>query len=115
MNMNDWTAILAKTLATITGYEMALDALAGALLGQAFVVVCEDLPLAFDTVDGMAKAPRPVAPQLATRFSLDDAAQVACQVRNGNGMQGQVVHVRHAIAAALARQRELLAVLLENT
>ncbi len=115
MNMSDWNDMLAKTRAAITGYEMTLDTLFDAALPQAYVVVCEGLPLAFDVIEGEPRDPRPVQPQLATRFSLDDAAEVARQVRNGNDKQGEVMHVRHAIAEALARQRELLAILLDNS
>lgn len=115
MNMTDWNNMLDKTRAAITGYELALDGLVDVSLLQAYVVVCQDLPLTFDVVDGQAFNPRTAPPQLATRLTLDAAAQVARQVRNGNGIQGEVVHVRHAIAAALARQRELLAVLLEHS
>jgi hypothetical protein len=115
MNMTDWNNMLDKTRAAITGYELALDGLIDASLLQAYVVVCQDLPLAFDLAEGGAFNPRTVPPQLATRFTLDDAARVACQVQNGNGIQGEVVHIRHAIATALAGQRELLAVLLEHS
>jgi len=115
MNMTDWNNMLEKTRAAITGYEMTLDALFDAPLAEAYVVVCQGLPLAFDVVEGEATNPRPELPQLATRFTLDDAAEVARQTQNGNGRQGEVMHVRHAIAEALARQRELLAILVENT
>lgn len=115
MNMTDWNNMLEQTRAAITGYEMALDALFDLPLPQAYVVVCQGLPLLFDVIDGVATNPRPERPQLATRFVLNDAAVVGRQVLNGNGQQGEVMHVRHAIAEALARQRELLGILIENS
>lgn len=115
MNMNDWNDMLEKTRAAITGYELALDSLADATLLQPYVIRCQELPLAFDLVEVEPLNPRPVPPQLATRFTLKDAERIARQVRNGNGAEGEVVHVRHAIAAALANQRELLALLVENS
>lgn len=115
MNMTDWNNMLEQTRATITGYEMALDSLADATLLQPYVIRCQGIPLAFDLVEVEPLNPRPVPPQLATRFTLQDAARIAPQVKNGNHAQGEVVHVRHAIATALADQRELLALLLEHT
>jgi len=115
MNMTDWNNMLEKTRAAITGYEKALEGLAGASLMQPYVICIEGVWLVFDLVEVPPLNPRPVPPQLATRFTLDDAAWIARQVRNGNGAQGEVVHVRHAIATALANQRELLALLLENS
>jgi hypothetical protein len=115
MNMTDWNNMLEKTRAAITGYEKALEGLAGASLMQPYVICIEGVWLVFDFVEVPPLNPRPVPPQLATRFTLDDAAWIARQVRNGNGAQGEVVHVRHAIATALANQRELLALLLENS
>lgn len=85
------------------------------LLGEGYVVLCQGLPLAFDIEHGVVTNPRVTAPQKATRFTLDDAARVAVQVKNGNGTHGEVVHVRHAVATALVGQRELLALLEANT
>lgn len=115
MNMTDWNNMLEKTRAAVTGYEMALEALAGATLLQPYVICVEGLPLVFDLVEVEPLNPRPAPPQLATRFTLEDAARIARQVRNGNHAQGEVVHVRHAIATALANQRELLALLVEQS
>jgi len=115
MNMTDWNNMLEQTRAAITGYEMALEGLADATLLQPYVIRIEGLCLAFDLVEVEPLNPRPASPQLATRFTLDDAARIARQVRNGNDAQGEVVHVRHAIATALANQRELLALLIENS
>jgi hypothetical protein len=114
MNMTDWNNMLEQTRAAIAGYEMALDSMGYTPMLKPYVIRCENIPLAFDLVEVEPLNPRPVPPQLATRFTLQDAAWIAPQVKNGNGAQGEVVHVRHAIATALANQRELLALLLEN-
>jgi hypothetical protein len=115
MNMTDWKEMIEKTRAAITGYELALEGLADATLLQPYVICCQGLSLAFDLVEVEPLNPRPVPPQLATRFTWGVAERIARQVRNGNQVQGEVVHVRDAIATALESQRELLALLLEQS
>lgn len=115
MNMNDWTNMIEQTREAIARYRRAGDALRGVMLGQGYVVVCQGLPLAFDIEDGVVKNPRPSEPQKATRFTLEDAAQVAKEVKNGNGTPGEVMHVRHAIVDAILEQQALLTTLEEHT
>lgn len=109
--MNDWNKMLQQTKDAITSYELAAESLQGVLLGQGYIVRCQGLPLAFDIKAGVVSNPRTSQPQTATRFTLDDAARVAADVKNGNGTAGEVVHVRHAIVDSLVEQRELLALL----
>lgn len=113
--MTDWNKMIEQTRAAIAEYEQAAESLEGVLLGQGYVVVCQELTLAFDIKDGVVTNPRTTAPQLATRFTLDDAGRVADEVKNGNDQPGEVMHVRHAIAAAIAGQRELLCLLEAHT
>lgn len=113
--MNDWNNMLQQTRAAIETYKLVANSLDSVMLGQCYVVRCQALPLAFDVDADLVTNPRPSPPQLATRFSLDDAARVAALVKNGNGEVGEVVHVRHAIVEAMAAQRELLAILEENS
>lgn len=112
---NDWKAMLQQTQNAITSYELAAESLQGVLLGHPYVVQVEGIPLAFEIENGVVTKPSTSQPQLATRFTLEDAAIVAAQVKNGNGTAGEVVHVRHAIASAIAGQRELLALLEAHT
>lgn len=113
--MNDWNATLQATRNTIASYQLVADSLRGVLLGQGFIVLCQDIPLAFDIEDGCAVRPRSSQPQTATRFTRENAELVAAGVQNGNGMAGEVMHVRDAIEAALAEQRDLLALLEDHT
>lgn len=115
MNMNDWSNMIEQTREAIATYQRAGEALRGVMLGQGYVVVCQGLPLAFDIEAGMVKNPRPSEPQKATRFTLDDAARVAKEVKNGNGTQGEVMHVRHAIVDAILEQQSLLSLLESHT
>lgn len=107
--------MLQQTKNAITSYELAAESLRGVLLGQGYIVQCQGIPLAFEIHNGVVSKPTTAQPQMATRFTLDDAAIVAAQVKNGNGTTGEVVHVRHAIASALFEQRELLALLQAHT
>lgn len=109
MKMNEFTKMIAETREVIAEYERAADGLRNVLLGQGYIVCCQGLPLAFDIERRRVSNPRTCAPHLATRFTLDDAANVARDVKNGNDAPGEVVHVRHAIAHCLVEQRELLA------
>lgn len=113
--MKDWIDMLEQTRATVVGYELLLESLIGVKLEKGFIVLCDGLPLVFEIEDGQAFNPRRAAPQLATRFGLDDAAHVAAGVKNDNAQHGEVAHVRHAVAAALAEARDLLALLEDHT
>jgi hypothetical protein len=111
----DWKDMLTSTRNAITSYELAAKSLQGVLLGQGFVVRCQGLCLAFDIDAGVVLNPQFSQPQMATRFSKDDAVRVADEVKNGNGIAGEAVHVRDAIADALVEQRELLALLEDHS
>ncbi|MYM70515.1 hypothetical protein GTP45_27435 [Pseudoduganella sp. FT55W] len=113
--MNDWTAVLKETREAIARYQRAGEALRGVVLAQAYVVVVEGLPLAFDIEDGEAINPRTADPHQATRFDLENAAHVARLVKNGNGTPGEVMHVRHAIVDAILEQEALLKTLEDHT
>jgi hypothetical protein len=113
--MNDWNNMLQQTKNAITSYELAAESLQGVLLGQGYIVVCQGLPLTFDIKNGQANNPRTSQPHMAVRFSLRDATAIAAEVKNGNGIAGEAVHVGDAIADALVEQRELLALLEANS
>lgn len=109
MQMND---LIADTKRAIAEYEQAAELVRGVILGQGFVVRCEGVYVSFDIdAAGLVKNPRPSQPHQATRFTRADAALVAATVKNGSGTAGEIVHVRDAIDAVLANQRDLLAVL----
>jgi hypothetical protein len=112
MQMKDWTDMLATTRAAIVEYEVVAAELENMELTERYIVQIEGLPLGFDIVDGCAVDPRPVKPQLATRFTCANAGRVAARVRNGNGKVADIMCVRQAVHLATVNQRDLLAVLL---
>ena len=112
MQMND---LIADTQTAIADYEQAGQALQGVILGQGFVVRCEGLYLTFDVDQaGRVSNPQPSQPHRARRFTRADATTVAACIKNGNGVAGEVVHVRQAVAEALEGQRFLLSRLQEH-
>lgn len=92
----------------ISDLERSSSSLAGTLLGQGFIVVCERVYLTFDVIDGRAMNPRFRRPDLCTRFSERDARALAQEVKNGNGVRAEAIHVRDAIAAQVAELRDTL-------
>lgn len=76
-----------------------------------YVVICETLPLAFDTGGGIVRNARHAKPWDATRFSQRDAFKVARNVRNGNDSVGEVHSVVHAIELEIKTLEALLATL----
>lgn len=95
-------------------YRDALAKLDGMDLVAPYLVQCEGIPVTFDIDgDGEVVRVRPCRPHLARSFMWIDAERLAGVIRNGNGVRGQVVHIRYAIRSALDAQLEVLRLLNE--
>lgn len=88
-----------------------LDRLQNVILGNGYVVRCEGLTLGF-TVDPatlVASAPVTVPLRKAPRYTKGDAMTLAAATRNGNGTQAQAVHIKDALAEAIAELDRIVA------
>ena len=104
------TDLIADAKTAMLEYQAAADVLKGVILGQAFVLRCGAMCLAFDIDrEGRLSNPRAAHPHQAHRFTRMAAARLAPSIKNGNGTPAEAVHVRTAIADALEAQRALLA------
>lgn len=107
------TQYIAQFQADRAGLVEALDMLQGVLLGQGHVVRCGGLTLGFDVdpTTKIASNPRTVPLLRAPRYTREDARTLAAATRNGNGEQGEAVHIKDAIAQAIAELDRILAAL----
>lgn len=91
----------------------ALGSLSGVLLGQGFVVVSgAGIALKF-RVDGQ-QVFDPVTsggPHLATRFTKQDAENIAASVTDGHGDHGRALHVNVALKEAIAETDRVIAMI----
>lgn len=90
----------------------ARERLSGVLLGNGYVVRCQGLTLTF-TVDpqGNASAPKTCPLLRAPRYTKRDAETLAAATKNGNGAQGEAVHIMDALDYSIAEVDRLLGVL----
>lgn len=90
----------------------ARERLSGVLLGNGYVVRCQGLTLSF-TVDprGNASAPKTCPLLRAPRYTKRDAETLAAATKNGNGVQGEAVHIVDALDYSIAEVDRLLGVL----
>lgn len=107
--------LIADTRAAIAEYEKAAAALAGLELVAGYIVKCQGVYLTFSiNSQGQVYQPQMCQPHKARSFTRRDAQRVAHSVWNGNQAAGEVIHVRDAIAEALAGQRSLLTLALNR-
>lgn len=103
--------VIAQFQADRAALVEQLDRLQGVILGHGFVVRCEGLTLSFtvDPVTKVATAPVTCPLTRAPRYTREDARTLAAAVANGNGTKGEAVHIKDALAQAIAELDSLIA------
>lgn len=93
----------------------ALGSLSNVLLGSGFIVVSgAGIPLKFKLDGQQIFDPQTAGgPHHATRFTRQDAENVAASVTDGNGDHGKAVHVCVALKDAIAETDRVMA-MIEN-
>lgn len=104
--------LMQQTVEAIAAYEQSLEKMGGMDLVGGYLVRIQSVCLTFDVSDdGYAFNPRPCPPHKARSFTWQQAKTIAANVRNGNGVRGEAVHVIQAVTEALDAQKAVLATL----
>lgn len=94
----------------IAACERALERLKGTLLGQGWIVrSAHGLCMSFCIDMGRVENPAVTGPATATRFTRDDAEEVAANMRDGTAEPFRVVYVTDAIREHIERCQRMLA------
>lgn len=102
--------LIADLERDIAASERALERLSGTLLGQGWIVrSAHGLCMSYTIDLGRVENPAVTGPGSATRFTRDDAEQVAAVTRDGTGEPFTVVYVTDAIKDHIERSRRMLA------
>lgn len=102
--------LIATAERDIAACERALERLKGTLLGQGWIVrSAHGLCMSYTIDMGRVENPAVTGPATATRFTRDDAENVASSMRDGTGEPFVVVYVTDAIAEHIAQSKKMLA------
>lgn len=102
--------LIAQFERDIAASERALERLKGTLLGQGWIVrSAHGLCMSYTIDMGRVENPAVTSPATATRFTRDDAENVAANMRDGTGEPFRVVYVTDAIREHIEQSRRMLA------
>lgn len=102
--------LIADLERDIAASHKALDRLKGTLLGQGWIVrSAHGLCMSYTIDLGRVENPAVTGPATATRFTRDDAEQVAEATQDGTGEAFTVVYVTDAIREHITRCERMLA------
>jgi hypothetical protein len=97
-------SVIAEITAKRDVFKNILADLSGKLLQHAFIVTTDDdIPLKFDVNEGQVTNPQVTWVPEATRFTREDARNVAENVTDGNGYHAKAVHICTALREAIER------------